>query len=104
MAYRVKFSFRAESDVREAAAYIRSDSPRAAQRWVLGLREAMAVLRDAPLSLPFIPETDRLGRPYRAIHYYSHRVIYRVDEENAVVYIVRVYHGARRPLEDGDVE
>jgi mRNA-degrading endonuclease RelE of RelBE toxin-antitoxin system len=35
--------------------------------------------------------------------YHSHRVIYAVYEEEEVVMIHRVYHGARKPLKAGDV-
>ena len=44
-----------------------------------------------------------LGKPYRSAQHYSHRLIYRIDEEASIVYVVRLYHGARKPLEPEDI-
>lgn len=85
-------------------AFIWEDSEEAARRWRAGLSKAIARLKSHPESYALIPESEWLGASYRAIHHHSHRVIYRIDDENGIVHIVRVYHGARRPLRGGDVE
>jgi len=84
-------------DAQEYAAYIQeqNQSSQAANRCLDGLVEAVAVLRDSPLGFALIPESEELGSPYRDLVYYSHRVIDGVDEEQRVVTVYRIYHGAR---------
>lgn len=54
--------------------------------------------------MPLFPKPHLWGGPYRSLPYFSHRIVYRVDDQNAQVYVVRVYHSARRPLEEENVE
>lgn len=61
-------------------------------------------LQEMPGRFPVIPEAEELGLPYRSALHHSHRVIFRVDAEKNTVYVVRVYHGARRPLTPEDVD
>lgn len=61
-------------------------------------------LRKMPAQFAIIPGAEELGQPYRDALVHSHRVIYRIDETSATVYIVRVYRGARRPLVRGDIQ
>lgn len=103
-AFRVEYAARAEGDIHEAASYLRRDSPEAARRWLAELRTRIERLQDSPEAFALIPESKSLGRPYRAIHHYSHRIIYRVDAQSDAVLIVRVYHGSRRPLSGGEIE
>ena len=56
-----------------------------------------------PKRFPVIAEAEEIGFPYRSFMYHSHRVIYAVHEEEEIVIIHRVYHGARRPLKAEDI-
>jgi plasmid stabilization system protein ParE len=98
MAYRVLVARSAELDVAETIGHIATDSPRQAGRWLDGLLEIIDSLRDMPGRYAQISESEELGRPLRAVVYRSHRVVYFVDEAHQEVYVVRVYHCARRPL------
>lgn len=82
--------------------YIAQHSPEAAVKWWLGFWEMVTCLEDLPFRFAFIPEIESAGNSYRSCFYYSHRIIYRVDETNKTVYIVRVYHSAREPLTQDD--
>lgn len=98
MAYQVKISNRAKQDLREAVGYIRTGSPDAANLWLNKFNALQKSLARMPARFAVIPEADDVGLPYRDALIFSHRVIYRIDEESSTVFIVRVYHGARRPL------
>lgn len=104
MAFKVVSTPEAESDVREVIAYISKQSTVATAKWLMGFEDVLENLNEFPLRfMPFLEEesSDNL---YRSCLYYSHRIIYRVDEANKVVYIVRVYHVARTPLRLSDFD
>lgn len=105
MAFRIQITRPAKRDAQEYAAFIREehDSPAAAHRWLDGLYAAIKELNDAPKRYSVIPEAVELGCAYRSFVYYSHRIIYEVDEANRLVTIHRVHHGARKALEKGDL-
>lgn len=76
----------------------------AADRWIDGLLGEVATLKEMPGRYPAIRETIESEIVYRSVNYYSHRLIYRIDEDTRTVMIVRIYHGARRPLMSSDLE
>lgn len=102
MVYKVVSTEPAESDVEEILNYITQNSPEAAIKWWFGFWEVIKCLEDLPFRFALIPEIENTGNSYRSCFYHSHRIIYRIDETNKVVYIVRVYHGAREPLTQAD--
>lgn len=99
MIFRVIVSDTAFGDMEEAAEFIWSESPGNARRWLSDCWRGIYSLGEMPLRHALIPEADEIGLPYRSLPVSSHRLIYRVDEEKSVVYVVRVYHAARRPLD-----
>ena len=103
MAYRVELTRRAEEDALEAADHIAQDSRAVAANWFRGLEQAVASLGEAPGSFSAIVESLGLNHAYRSLRHHAHRVIYRVDETTRTVYVVRIYHGARRPLRAEDL-
>lgn len=103
MAFQVELSQQAEADIAEAADYIAADSPDNARKWVDALLVQLETLREMPQRHDLIPEAKLLLRHLRSIQHYSHRIIYEVNEDNLRVSIVRVYHGARKPLRRKDL-
>jgi plasmid stabilization system protein ParE len=103
MTFRVIVTDPAFADIEEAADYIWTESPGNARRWLSDCWRAIDTLKEMPHRNAVIPEADLLGLPYRSLPLHAHRLIYRIDEERSVVYIVRLYHGARRPLTIEDV-
>lgn len=88
---RVIWSPRAVERVAEIAAYIATDRPDAARRWVEELFDLTKSLTAFPHGGRRVPE---LNRPeYRELLYGNYRVIYRADETR--VNIVTVRHGRR---------
>lgn len=84
----------------EAAAYIAGDSPRAASRWLSGLRDAVRRLEHFPQSGRAAVETDRSD--LREILYGSCRVVYRVEPGFVRILTVRHLRRAPDPDELGD--
>jgi plasmid stabilization system protein ParE len=103
MAFSVLVTDPALADMHEAADFIWVESPGSERRWLANCWRAIETLEELPLRHALIPEADILGLPYRSLPLHTHRLIYRVDEQQFVVYLVRVYHGARRPLTLADV-
>jgi plasmid stabilization system protein ParE len=104
MAFEIRLSAKAQFDIDESALFIAEDSPTHAAKWKSTLEDLILSLADAPDRFDLIPESTKLKRAYRSVNHYSHRVIFRVDEQANVVYIVRIYHGARRALTKRSVE
>lgn len=95
MTYRVSLSPQARLDMKESVAYLRSRSPQSARRWYRELKTLQKSLTIFPSRFP----TSRInGSSYRVAIHYSHKVIFRIDEQRETVCIVRVYHSARKPL------
>ena len=74
-----------------------------AQKWFNDLFIALESIREFPERHAVISESDQLKKNLRSFHHHSHRVIYEVQAKVNVVYIVRVYHGARKPLTQMDI-
>ena len=98
MAFKIQIVAAAERDIDEALAYIDQSSPDAARRWLESLHEKMEGLAEMPLRFALIAEADELKKPLRGFVYYSHRIVYEVDDATETVSIVRVTHSARAPL------
>ncbi len=94
MAWKVKWTETAWSDLEEAADYIAKESPHYAAAFV---RET----RDAARSLAYLAERGRVVPEFddtsiRELFVRSYRLIYQVTEQ--VVYIIGFVHGARNLL------
>ena len=105
MTFEVNFSPQAEQDVTEAVIYLHSHSPQSARKWFRELKILRKSLEVFPSRFPQF-NNPRLGAAfYRVALHYSHKVIFRIDEQAKTICIVRVYHSARKPLEsDEDIE
>ena len=103
MAFKLRIVSRAKHDIDDAVAFIAIDSRTAAHRWKAGLQTLISSLRDMPSRFPPVSESTELEVPCRSARYHSHRVIFWIDTEHNTVYVVRVYHGARRPLTNDDI-
>jgi len=73
------------------------------QVWYDGLIQAIESLSEMPERFALITESKRLKRSLRAIPYKPHRIIYEIDDLHEIVYIVRLHHFARKPLNMKDL-
>jgi plasmid stabilization system protein ParE len=103
-AYRVVFEANVLEDAFEAADYIASKSKARSDAWFEGLRNAVASLTSMPTRCGFARENKDVGEPLRQFIYHSHRIVFQVDEEMAVVRILFIRHAAMRPLDSIDDE
>lgn len=93
MAYRVRFSQSARSDINEIVRYISTDDRNRAFRF------GMLLVRQA-LSLGHFPERGRVVPEFgeqsvREIIVRAYRIIYRVDHRSRSVVIFRFWHAGR---------
>ena len=86
-------------DIGLAADYYEgSGSRKVAERWLDGLDREIHSLANMPRSCPFAPENEDVDFELRERSYKSHRILFTIEGES--VYVLRVYHMARRLLDE----
>ncbi|MCW3061718.1 MAG: plasmid stabilization system protein [Capsulimonas sp.] len=103
MTFRVEITDPAGDDIADAITFISRDSVEAAAKWFAGLQTLIFSLKESPGRFAVVPEAIELQTPYRSALYHSHRIVFRIDDANRIVYVVRLYHGARQSLTNDDV-
>ena len=92
--YQVKITMTAERDIAEIWEYIAQDSPRVANEFTETLERKITSLAKFPERNPIIPEAYLLHTHlYRHLIYQQYRIVFRIDQQ--IVYVLRVFHGAR---------
>ena len=106
MAYKVRITEPAKSDAYEYSAFIlgRNQSIASAHKWLNDLFDELKSLSDMPNRFAVIPESSELSQEYRSFFFHSHRIIFSVDEARKEVIVHRIYHEARRPLNQTDLQ
>jgi plasmid stabilization system protein ParE len=101
--YRVRTTQRAEADAEAMYLWIAEHEaqPLNALRWLDGLQDAIASLREYPLRCPRAPETAHFDAEVRQLLFHSHRVLIVVEGEDVIVLHIR--HASRLPATDGDL-
>jgi toxin ParE1/3/4 len=96
MGWQVIFSLRSRGDLRKIAEYIAKNDPAAAERFGLRLIAQAESLADAPHV--GVVMSERPGTRFFPVGPYL--VIYRPDQKNQTIRILRFWHSARgrRPL------
>jgi len=107
MTYRVIFTAEAESDLRTAYRYIRSQAPGAALDRTRGARKSANSLARRPERCPLAPESASFDEPIRELFFGAgnrgtYRFLFVVLERS--VYILHVRHGSMLPLSPSDDE
>ncbi|MGH9560010.1 MAG: type II toxin-antitoxin system RelE/ParE family toxin [Terracidiphilus sp.] len=98
MEYSVEITDAALADAENYVRFLQGErqAPLAAERWWNGLLDAIFSLEMMPGRCPVIPEQRHFARELRHLIYRSHRIIFFMNGN--VVTVMRIYHGARRPL------
>ncbi len=91
--FQVKVTHTAEGDLKEIWNFIRKDSLREAEKFILRIEHQITTLEQHPERCPSVPENEVLGTAYRHILYGDYRTIFRVSQKT--VYILRIIHGSR---------
>ena len=107
MTYRVELADRVVRDLE--LLYLEKnavDSPSAA-RWYNRLEEAVSALGRYPKRCPTAPESRKMKRKLWHLLYgkrpHVYRVIYEIDEQRQVVWVLTIRHAARRKLTTSDL-
>jgi addiction module RelE/StbE family toxin len=93
MAFQVIWSRQAREDLQEIVTFIALDNPRVAETFGYLLMSKVDVLEKFPLIGRVVPELHMSD--LREIIFRSYRIVYQVRENEQVVAIVRIWHGAR---------
>jgi plasmid stabilization system protein ParE len=101
MRYRVSIGPSAEADIEEAYDWIAEQSPRNAARWFNGIKKAIESLESMPERYHAAMESPALGYEIRQLIYGNYRVLFTVRDDT--VYVLHVRHGARLPIERGEI-
>jgi plasmid stabilization system protein ParE len=98
MKYQVIVTPEAEANITAAFEYIYQRSPMNATRWIRGLYSRIETFEEFPGRCGIAREAQQGGEDLRQFIYYSHRIIFRIEEENGIVRILHVRHGAQRTI------
>lgn len=93
MVYRVKLTPAAQQDLDDIRLFLGSDYPESIKRVFTELAERMAMLPDFPLA--GAPCREFSSERIREIVYSHYRIIYSPYADRQIIYILRVWHGAR---------
>jgi addiction module RelE/StbE family toxin len=91
MGYKLRYLDLAKIDVKEIKEYLTQFYPSTPAKFLTALKEKITSLSD----MPYRYEAYADNPAYRKLSVYDYLVFYKVDEENKVVKIHRVLHGAR---------
>lgn len=98
--YRVEPTDKALVDAGEAYFWIDEQSEGAALNWYEGLLKAFRSLAQNPLRCPLAPENAFFEEEIHQLIYGKYRILFTVESET--VFVLRVRHGAREPLNPED--
>ena len=93
MAFKLIWSPTARLDLKDIAAFIAEDSPKAADRFVNSLFQAVERLVDFPASGRIVPEFG--DSKIREVIRKPCRIVYRIRRRKRTVEIARVWHAAK---------
>jgi plasmid stabilization system protein ParE len=101
MIYRVVITPEAETDLRTAYRYIRSDAPQAARDWIQRARQSARSLARRPKRCPLAPGSASFDQPIRELLFGTgnrgtYRFLFAVIDRT--VYVVHVRHGSMLPM------
>lgn len=102
MAYLVSIARRAERDLAQIYLRINAEHSDSALQWYRGLKEAIFSLQRHPNRCPQTPENRQLRHLLYGNKPYVYRVIYRVRENEQMVEVLHIRHGARQELRASD--
>jgi toxin ParE1/3/4 len=96
VSYRILFQPPAARELDEVFGWIARRSPGRATAWQVGAIERILTLTELPRCCPLAPEARDTELEIRQLMYGDYRILFTIEED--VVNILRIRHGARRPL------
>jgi plasmid stabilization system protein ParE len=98
MEYRVELSPRALADIDGIVGHIHQDSPVAATRFRERLLTKIGNLTSFPRGYSRAPEEAGCSIEVRQTFVGRYRILFTIRDEDALVYVLTVRHGARREI------
>jgi len=97
MAFKIKFSHQAASDLDEIIYYISSDlhSPKAAERFYKEVNKRLDLISDNPHMYPLYHDKKIHACGFRFIVIGNYLMLYQVDDESSSINITRLLYGGR---------
>jgi toxin ParE1/3/4 len=93
MAFRIVWTSSAREDLKAVVTYIKADNPKAAESFGFRLIKEAESVTEFPRRGRMVPEqSDPLIREVICSPY---RIVYKLDEQNQIIYVVRIWHSAR---------
>jgi plasmid stabilization system protein ParE len=100
--YRVLWDNEAKASLKAIVAYIRQDSPAAAQKVKQALLRLAANLKQLPDRFSTEPYLEGRAGNYRSVSKWQYKIIYRVTEQD--VYILDIFHTSKNPIEIEEID
>jgi toxin ParE1/3/4 len=95
--YRVNLTLKAAGHLQEIFEYIHRDSPQHAQRMIERLVDGIDSLEVFPHRYKILRNKAVFGEDVHSMPVLPYLIRYHIDDENDLVTILSVRHGARRP-------
>ena len=93
MAFKIVWTLQARDDLGDIVRFIATDNPTTAEILGYSLISRVDSLEQFPLLGRMVPEVG--DQTVREIVFRPYRIIYRVGEEQQLLTILRIWHGAR---------
>lgn len=100
--YEVILTDRAREELKDIYNYISKSlmAIKAAENFIDKIEREILILEDMPKSCSIIEEYKFRKNKYRKLLINNYVAIYRIDEENRKVYIIRIVYGGRNYLNE----
>lgn len=92
------YSPQAFSELKEIHAFIAKDSPEHAAGIIEAILKAVESLEEAPHRQLLVVQPKGKKRPIRSLPVFPYMVFFRVSDEDFLVEVLRIRHGAQRRL------
>ena len=103
MEYLVDVTPHAERDLARLYRLVNAEFSEAALAWYLGIKEAILSLEKHPNRCPVTRKKDKLRHLLYGRRPNIYRVLYRVNDKQKKVEVLRVRHGSRQSLKAFDL-
>jgi plasmid stabilization system protein ParE len=95
MSFRIIYDSEATFEFREAAAWYEGQAKGLGVRFILEVDEVIAAISSQPLRFSKAGRKSRKAR----VHGWPHSIYFVVNEAQAEIKVIAVWHGARNPAE-----
>ena len=99
--YEVIVTPEAEAVIISAFDYINDRAPLNAERWPRKLYSCIASLESFPHRYALARECQFLDEELRQLVFKSHRIVFRIEEEQGIVRIIYFVHGRQHAIGEG---